>query len=177
MIKMYRMLTVTLAFGLFLVGCSKTDEINEQAQEQTEEVQEKIVEEKESVKSEYLDVLGNSLQVFSYNMNLIHNQYAKAEEELLLFIDADWRMQTMEYFDTISAEADVLAQVEVPEEYQEIHNKMEEAIALNGEARDVLFSDLSKATDIETLELGATKMSESVLAIEEVNKLMLEKQK
>lgn len=174
---MFRQVTVALlAIGL-LVGCSKTDDIAEQAQEQTEQVQENIVKEKEDEKSEYLDVLGNSLEVFFYNMNLIHNQYAKAEEQLHLLIDADWRMETMEYFDTIAVEADVLAQAEVPEEYQEIHDKMQEAFELNAEAKNILFGDLSKATDISTLEKGAVTMQESVAMIEEVNELLLEKQK
>ena len=181
MVKMFRKLTVALlAIGL-LVGCSKTDEIAQESQKQTEQVQDKIMEEKESEKSEYLDVLGNSLQVFSDNMNLIHNQYEQAQKELYLLTDAHWRTETKEYFDTIAVEGDILdraeANGEVPEEYQEIHNKVQEAFALNEQAGNTLLGDLSTATDKSTLELGANTMQESVEMIEEVNKLLSEKQK
>ncbi|MED5103148.1 hypothetical protein P9858_23815 [Niallia circulans] len=178
---MKRFLSVFVA-SLALVGCSDNVSKEKESEEKKNlEVVKEVVQEENDKKSEYLDVIDNTLQVFSYNMDLIHNQYAKVEEQQHLLIDADWRTETKEYFDAIAVEGDNLDKLEtdglVPEEYQEIHNKMQEAFALNEQAGFQLIGDLENALDNSYLKVGAESMQESVAMIEEVNKLMLEKQK
>lgn len=187
MIKMKRLLFVALAFGL-LVGCSNdTNELSEKAEKETVELQENIEKEKENklkeVEKVYIGVLESSISVFQDNVDGIRENFVKAEESPIMWIEGDWRMEQKSYFENIALELENLKQLEnenaVPEGYEEIHSILIDAFEKNIEAGDILFGgefSLSSVMDNEKLESGAILFSDSLIRIAEVNEKLKLKQ-
>src|SRR5690606_35999977 len=150
MIKMKRLLFVALAFGL-LVGCSNdTNELSEKAEKETVELQENIEKEKENklkeVEKVYIGVLESSISVFQDNVDGIRENFVKAEESPIMWIEGDWRMEQKSYFENIALELEILRSEKVTVELKENIEKEKE----------------NKLKEVEKVYIGVLESSISV---------------
>lgn len=170
---------------LIVAGCSKPKMI-EPAQEEAVEVQKEFVkvevvkEVETKEESEYLDILQKSLENFSKYMNGIHENFAKAGENPSLYLSEEWVYDMKDLFFKISLTNDIFKKVEdsnlVPEGFEEIHSTATESFSKMSLAGDEIITGLEEF-DIDKINNGTSIMQESIMKMEETNKMLQEKLK
>ena len=117
---------------------------------------------KEEKKQIYLYEVNKSISIYQANREKINEQFSMTKGNEYLFVDGDWRAETSEVFSLIKYEEMKIKSMKinnlVPEEYQELNDRLISAYLKAFESEKKIIGDLSNVFNDEIMLEGVYEL-------------------